>query len=170
MISCAEYIFKKVRFFSISLWDIQRIRIKERSQAYSSWKWFWSETIRCTGVKERTLWKIARSACVVTGVAPLSLRGWNGDSWNNGGSAYCRIPRGEPPLVAAPPRLVVTPRDSCARTCRSIYPLSFSWLDAFVVQRRSSRYLGQLSERRRDADDANFAGLSSTLSSARPTG
>lgn len=61
--------------------------------------------------------------------------------------------------LAAPPRLVVTPRGLCARACHSIYPLPFSWLDAFVVQRRSSGYLEQLLECRRDADVANFADL-----------
>lgn len=90
-----------------------------------------------------------------------SLRGWNGDSWNNDGSAYCRIPRvGSHPSWQASPRFVVNIARflrARARMSRSVYPLLFSWLDAFVVQRRSSRYLGQLSEHRRDADVANFA-------------
>lgn len=80
---------EKSRIFSISLWDVF-----DAFESKNSLKRILLEPIRCTGVKERTLWEIARGACVVTGVAPLSLRGWNGDSWNNGGSAYCRIPRG----------------------------------------------------------------------------
>lgn len=64
--------------------------------------------------------------------------------------------------AAAPPRPVVSPRGWCARTCRSIYPWLFSWLDAFVVRRRSSGYLDSCRSVVATPTTPNFADLSST--------
>lgn len=160
------YILKSQIFLDKSL------RYSAHLESKNSLKHILLETIRCTGVKERTLREIARGACVMTGVAPLSLRGWNGDSWNNGSSAYCRIPRGEPPLVAAPPRLVVTPRNSL-RAHMSFYLSAIVQLTRRI--RRTKTLLQVLgtavgaSSRRRQREILRIY-LRGMLSSARPTG
>lgn len=108
------------------------------------------------------------SACVLTGVAARRIATaatgvGNDGSWRNDSSVYCRIPRGEAsrPSWRPPRRRYIA--GYCAR--KLPYPLSFSWLGALVVRRRSSRCFGQLSERRRDADAAEFCGQSRAVRS-----
>lgn len=100
--------------------------------------------------------RIERMRCDGSGKHVESLVGRHGvendDSWKNDSSAYCRIPRGGSYPSWRPSRQ----RCGVLRARKLPYPLSFSWLGAFVVRRRSSRCFGQLSECRRDADAAKF--------------